>query len=252
MLAKPFTSELMGAMGEYYIQRKYDGHRCLIAPEFPYSRGSMIINSIDHITDQITVPDDIVLDGELYIHGMPLQTIGSLVRKKQERSNELVFMCYDAIIPGATFRERLEFISSLDESASFKIAPTAICTSDQMHKLFRKYRIAGYEGAILRNSTGLYEPATRSKNLLKVKEFDDDEFTVIDINESTEGWAVLVFALESGITFSATAPGTEAEKRRCLKEKDKFIGRQATVEFVGYTIKGIPSQPVAKCWREEC
>jgi ATP-dependent DNA ligase len=44
----------------------------------------------------------------------------------------------------------------------------------------------GYEGSILRNANGIYKPKFRSYDLLKYKNFDDDEFEIAGITSEID------------------------------------------------------------------
>jgi len=111
-------------------------------------------------------------------------------------------------------------------------------------------RALGYEGLILRDLKMPYEVGKRSKGLIKVKQFMDAEFKVVDILPSAEGWARLVCELP-GDTFKVSAPGTIYQKTEVLKRKDEFIGEFVTVTFANYTIDGKPFHPVAERWRQD-
>jgi DNA ligase-1 len=50
------------------------------------------------------------------------------------------------------------------------------------------YLEMGYEGQMLRVPDSLYE-GKRSKNLIKHKEFEDDEFEIVSIEEGKGNWA---------------------------------------------------------------
>jgi DNA ligase-1 len=102
MLAHPI-GRVTDLSGKLFVQRKYDGHRCLIIRGgndiIAYSRKGTIIPSIAHITNELIkrLPNDVVIDGELYCHGQSLQTIASWVKREQPNSLKLKFHAYDLI-----------------------------------------------------------------------------------------------------------------------------------------------------------
>jgi DNA ligase-1 len=109
----------------------------------------------------------------------------------------------------------------------------------------------GYEGAILRNPTGEYEHK-RSANLLKVKQFVDEEFLVTSVNEGAgklmNSVGAFVLVTKKGVEFKAKPMGTLEQSQAYWKDRAKLVGRQATVKFFGYTPEGSIRFPVLKCF----
>ena len=56
---------------------------------------------------------DQTFDGELYLHGVPLQEIGSMV-KRDDPNNKLEYHIYDIAIPNLTFTQRRNLLLALD------------------------------------------------------------------------------------------------------------------------------------------
>lgn len=246
-----------------FVQRKYDGHRCIIYKVDgiigAYSRKGLEINSIDHILQSLDgiLPEGTFLDGELYIHGLPLQTITSLVKRPQEKSKDIKFICYD-IITDEPYSERFRRVDYLEvdwdnlkSDYPFELAPTyEVSNKDEISKLFMDFRSQGYEGAIVRHGSAGYNAGKRSKHLMKVKACLDEEFYVIDIVPSVDNWARLVCATKD-INFTVTCHGTHEYKAQVYQEKNKYIGRFVKVEFSHWTNEGKPFHPVAICWKED-
>ena len=109
--------------------------------------------------------------------------------------------------------------------------------------------VLGYEGLILRQGEFGYEAGKRSASLIKVKQWLDEEFRVIEIYPSKDGWAVLLCITDKGRIFRVSAPGTMQEKTKVLLETYKYIGEWVNVEFYDWTNDGIPFHPVARYWR---
>src|ERR1035437_6113310 len=76
------------------VQPKLDGLRCLVGADdlVLRSRGGMTYR-LPHIADQLAriLPTGAIADGELYIHGVPLQAIFSLVTRQQIMSGAVEF-----------------------------------------------------------------------------------------------------------------------------------------------------------------
>lgn len=268
MLAKKLSDMRNGWWynGPKVIQRKYDGFRCLVAKDdedsvFCYSRQGKVLDALTHIKNalQHTLPEDVILDGEIYEHGKPLQAIASLAKRKQAGTEKLVLHVYDCITNDANtkFLERYEIARQAVEAAGsdsiVMVENFHIETQNEMWELFAEHRSTGYEGSILRVPKFPYEAGCRSSGLIKIKARDDDEFQVIDVVEGKDGNGVLVLKSKSPIksSFRALAPGTFDQKKFVLHHKDQFIGRWVTVEYPNLTEDMIPFQPVATRWKVE-
>jgi DNA ligase 1 len=249
MLAQKYSQNRVD-WANCFVQRKYDGNRCIISrwedgTMVAYSRNGKLIHTVDHILDSVVLNPGESIDGELYCHGESLQTIRSWVTRQQENSKKLQFIGYDIIAP-MSYSERFQLL----QSTGVPVAETVECYShDQMMNLFYTFRGEGYEGAIVRQGDFAYEDGKRSYSLLKVKEFEDAEFRVVDIVSSADGWAVLVCMAQNGSLFNVTAPGTVSQKTDILRSKNMYIGMYVTVEYANLTADGIPFHPVAKIFR---
>lgn len=254
MLAQKFSNVRNIQYEEAFIQRKYDGNRCLIANVggriTAYSRNGKPITGINHITDQLDLSPGTILDGELYKHGVALQTLASWIKRKQDETKQLEYCIYD-LISDAPFYKRFEEIQSIiPPSTKLHIANTYRCPNfDKAQKYFDTFREEGYEGAILRWGNSGYEDGKRSKSLVKLKGWRDAEFEVLDISPSKDDWGVLHMQMPGGQRFRATAPGGIDEKIDVLQNKEKYVGRTVTVEYAYLTKEGIPFHPIAKAWR---
>jgi len=264
MLAHKFEDHSVD-WSKAWIQPKFDGHRCLIEcreGERPraYSRLGNPINTIDHIFDKLVdVPGDVLLDGELYIHGQQLQRITSLVKKVQPDNRFLGYRLYDIVDRALNFEQRLHSMLCLSEHVKFqegdcniKLALTSMVKSEQEARdRFRVFREKGFEGAMIRISDRGYEIGKRSKSLLKMKEFHDQEFTVVEIQSSADGWAILICEVTVGKYFRCSSPGNVTAKEKILRNSPHYIGRKVTVKFSHWTDEGLPFHPVAIRFRED-
>lgn len=253
MLAKSIKDIRGLDISECAVQPKLDGHRCLINREGAYSRRGKVIDTVPEIIDCLNIPEGITLDGELYCHGVPLQTIASWAKRRQPETLKLQYHVYDVIIEDVTFfKRRVELAKILKDCDPGKIIPVVTMFCNKNFDPFtycQKFRELGYEGAMLRPLNGLYEIGKRSKDLIKVKMRYDAEFICVGIEESKDGWAVLWLKTESGDVFKASAPGTHYEKKHVIDNKEKYIGRIVTCEYAELTNSGIPFHCVATRWR---
>lgn len=111
----------------------------------------------------------------------------------------------------------------------------------------------GYEGIIIRNYTGMYEFGFRSADLIKYKEFNTDEFKVVDIVEANgrdSGTAIFVLETKDGNTFRAKPQGSRELRSEYFSNPEKIIDKMCTVQYQGLTDAGIPRFPSAIAIRD--
>lgn len=243
------------------LQKKLDGHRCLITRQdgevIAYTRQGKPIPTITHITDylQRTLPEGTTLDGELYTHGVKLQTIGSWIKRLQPATASLTFAVYDLMSQDRyvdRHRELSEIIASIGPQKSVVALPYRPYESDERtFEWFKEVRLAGFEGLMMRLDNRGYQAGIRSSGLLKIKEFDQDEFEVVGFKRSSTGWAICTCKAPNGKLFDCSAPGDVSEKTQVLENQTKYLGRFLTIDFAHWTDDGIPFQPTALRWRDD-
>lgn len=248
-----------------YAQPKLDGHRCLVNGIMYSRQGKEIL--LPHIREALGDYGllDKGLDGELYVHGMLLQDIGSLVKKPREESKQLQYHVYD-LMRGAPYSERRAELDELTLKAQAEGAPirlvhsTKVANRIELDELHKAWLRMNYEGSILRHGLAHYEDDKRSQSLLKVKDFTDSEFEVIGVERGTPNGSyevpVWICSNPGGLTeddktFKVTAQGTMQQKHEQWLMKHQHIGRQLTVQHFGYSKNNVPLLPVALRWRED-
>lgn len=241
-----------GKIEEWWTQFKYNGHRCLVTnlngTLFAYSRNGLHIKTIQHILDDIHIPVGATIDGELYIHGFSLQKISSIVKRDHvhDLGLKIKYMVYDVML-NHPYGKRIGW---LQDNVQHLLVPTTFMGNYDAGA-FKAAKSVGYEGLIVRHGSLGYEDGKRSKSLLKIKAVDDDEFEVVDIIPSADGWARLVCKFYNGKTFRVSAPGTMPEKYKVMINKELWIGRKVNVEWAELTDEGLPFHPIATMWRDK-
>lgn len=256
------------------IQPKLDGVRCLAYWEngeiILQSRGGKFY-SLPHIALALKpiLPEDAIFDGELYLHGLSCQTITSYVKKHNPGLTETIkYHVYDVPTidgndhPWSVRREYVFKIDDLIENAGFDpenypvegVFTTRILNENELFKFQSFYVQNGYEGGIARNLHGMYEWGYRSKNLLKIKNFEDHEFEIVGFlngrgkNETTVTWECVA---ENGKTFTVVPKGDKSFREEMLRNGQKYIGYKLKVKHHGWTDDGLPRFPVGICIRED-
>jgi DNA ligase-1 len=247
----------------WYVQPKLDGVRCIINLAGMWSRQGKPILSAPHIYEELKplLEKGHVFDGELYNHDLKedFNKIISLVRKTKPTADDLVesaekveYHIYDAIGVGSlSFRDRNQIINIMFSQNEYKkikqVKTFYLMDSEFEDSTYADFLHDGYEGMMYRNSSAQYE-FTRSKNLLKRKEFVDEEFNITDIVEGEGNWssvAKVVHCEANGKQFKATIKGNFDYCRQLLAEKDQYIGGKVTVRYQNLTPDGIPRFPIA-------
>ncbi len=276
MLAKHYTDYLdkAGAMihaRRAYSQPKLDGIRGIATEYSMMSRKNTPIVAVPHILEALEIAfnaiPELKLDGELYNHDMraDFNSIVSLVRKTSltdedlERSRAgMQYWIYDSPMNDSeSFESRVSRIAdvvAMCDSPYIRLVPT-VRVEDHQHldTLYAAWLEEGYEGQMIRLEAP-YEQK-RSSNLLKRKETQDREYKVLEILEgigNRSGMAgVVVIDLGNGETCKPNAVGSREYLTNLLQNKHKFIGKQATVEFFGYTPDGSLRFPRVKIIHEQ-
>jgi len=269
MLAKNFDDYKEKISYPVFSQPKLDGIRCVVSNSGMFTRNGKPIPSCPHIREQLQPLFDkdpsLVIDGELYSHTFKhdFNKITSLVKKTKpteadlEESARLVeYWVYDIIDTTKVFSKRIEFVSkALKDFPSIKIVDTEIANnSDTLDNLYGHYMEEGFEGQMVRLDTK-YENK-RSKNLLKRKEFQDSEYTILDVIEGEGNKAgmagAMLFKNELGIEFNSNIKGDRAYLKEIWDNKNEYIGKEATIKYFNLTPDNkLPRFPYVIKVREE-
>lgn len=267
MLAKKFDEEGHKIVYPAFVQPKLDGHRCIATVQSGkctlWSRTRKPILSMPHIikaVEGLKLSSGTVLDGELYNHSYrnKFEELTALIRPDEPRpGHEVVhYHIYDVAKP-VPFTERKDVLATIAEEAEhpLRVVDTILVKDeDELMLAFEDFLKEGYEGAMVRNASGIYVNK-RSSDLQKVKEFIDEEFEVIGVEEGRgkmAGHGIFVCKTKSGAEFRAKMQGELETLKSFFNNPKKCIGKMLTVKFQGYTTKnGVPRFPVAMRFRED-
>lgn len=242
-----------------FVQPKLDGHRCLITNSdgviMAYSRKGKLIDTIPHILEDFRwLKPGRTVDGELYIHGQSLQSLSSLIKRRQDGSRQLRYHWYDFVSVNGFEWRRDQMYKAFERvpMTSVDLVEThRVVDLNQVYNMFRHYRRQGYEGAMLRLPYDGYEDNRRARQLIKVKEREDCEVTVLGASPSKDGWAVLRVRTDWGVEFDVSAPGSVSEKFEVMQNISSYVGRRLTIEYAMLTSDRVPFHAVAIRWRED-
>jgi DNA ligase-1 len=271
MLAESYDKHFPGFEGQdKYSQPKLDGIRMIATRDGLWTRQGKPIVAVPHIAEALKPyfdeHPDAILDGELYAVDLhdDFNKIISLVRKVNpdpdrvaEAAAIIKYHVYDMPSVKGPFTTRYGALTEAMDGyhPCIEVVETWLVTNQQhLDDLMSGYLEAGYEGQIIRVSSAHYENK-RSKQLLKRKNFIDQEYKIVEIQEgegNQSGMAgTVVYELGDGRTFRSGIKGDWDYRRDLLKRKDDYVGGEGTVRYFQLTPGGVPRFPVTVALFEE-
>jgi ATP-dependent DNA ligase len=269
MLAKKYEDQIKYVEkalkgGTVFVQPKLDGIRCIARKEGLFTRTGKPHTNLAHVWEVLEpffkVHPSMVLDGEIYADKLSddFEKICSIARKAKPNAEErqisrenVQYWMYDAVDLNkpAGFNERFHdacclLTKVIGKTPYIQYVETYHVT-DQAHMddLYGQFNESGYEGQMIRLSESEYEQK-RSKALLKRKEFIDEEFVIVDIEEGVGNRAghagKVVFRNENGTEFRTGLRGTYSYFKELLENKNNYVGKKATVRYQNRTEDNVP------------
>ncbi len=228
MLAKNYDDYKDDLKYPVYSQPKLDGIRCVVKRDGMWSRNGKAIVSAPHVLVALKPFFDrfpnAILDGELYADKFAndFNAICSLVKKTKPTTEDLTesakniqYWVYDWIVQ-KTFSDRNSDITTyiVNNNVVRRVPTHLVDTITHLNELYEKYIDEG-------------------------KEFQDSEFKILDIVEgigNKSGMAgYMVFKNHKGIEFHSNIKGTRLYLKELLNNKNKLIGKSATVKYFNLT-----------------
>ena len=189
----------------WYASRKLDGVRCLAVVDFEgncklYSRMGKELTTLNKVKEAIEATNVInqVFDGEICLMdengNEDFQGVMKELRRKDHQIENPIFMIFD-MIHKSDFDGKEGYMPLEDRLATLRAWQGGRRTDAKILRYTEQFQITGdehfeywskmaaekgWEGFMLRKNVG-YE-GKRTKNLVKVKKFFDDEYKVIDFD----------------------------------------------------------------------
>lgn len=284
MLADKFKEELYHKKSRAfkiefpaYVQPKLDGLRCISYLEnnkvVLQSRTGMKFENFDILRDQLMklfsiIGEGVYLDGELYTDSIIFEELSGLVRLTTEKTNKdqlekinnikyNLFDIYFTKSPDLIYsvrKEKLEQLMKIKNIYLLNLVDANLIDNfTNVDNYHNEYVSKGYEGLMVRDKEGIYEPNKRSKYLQKFKKFMEEEFEIIGFKEGSgdeKGCVIWKCILKDGKEFSVRPKGTREQRKEYFKNGKFYVGKKLTVIFQEYEDSGIPRFPVGKDIRE--
>ena len=285
MLANEFDIEKeKSTQFPVFIQPKLDGVRCLIyegedgqiifqsRQNTIYEEFGHFLSELQHLMSKFSDQEGLILDGELYTHGMPFEKITSMVRSskgKRKNIEELNYHIYDCFYSGDVnlsknqmpYSERYQVLKYAFGDTIYSkliLVETTVANSKKDVEDFHTHYtnlMNPYEGVMIRTPNGTYKQQGRSKDLQKYKKFMDEEFEVVGHHEGTGTHAgTAIFECMSNMNkekiFGVTMQGTLESKRKMMENVRDYYGKMLTVKYQEKSNEGIPRFPVGIAFRD--
>ncbi|KKM94774.1 hypothetical protein LCGC14_1194860 [marine sediment metagenome] len=268
-----------------YVQPKLDGLRCIATKTEEgvklWFRSGKEITTMAHIVKDLDIIMEVgdIYDGELYKHGGDFNTFTGAIRANKNLKSEILdqikYHIYDVPrIKGLTekdsYEKRMLSLLEIESVKSLKLVSTKrINNFEEAMELYKVFIEQGYEGIMFRNIDMPYEQK-RSYNLLKYKEFIDDEFIIIGAEEGKGILAGHIGAFICKIeanrvldniggktykfnsvegTVKAKMMGKTSYLKHLFNHPEEYMGKPLTIKYQNLSKDGVPRFPVGKTIR---
>lgn len=265
MLAKKWEDRQSKISFPLASQPKLDGMRCWIDARGAWTRNGKRWMTVEFLTKELKGFFDshphAILDGELYSHELKhdFNKISSLIKKTkptaadlEECESKIKYHIYDCVIdPMKTspFTSRMQSVFEIVQRLpqTFVAVATSIANNQaELDALYGEYLEDGFEGQMVRLPDSPYE-FKRSANLLKRKEFQDEEYEILEIGEGNGNKSGMAgFAVcrhPDGRTFNSNIKGNHDFLKDLLQNSEAYVGTFATCTYFNLTPDGIPRFP---------
>ena len=289
MLAQTYNQTPIDFGQNVYQQPKLDGVRCIFTSDGAFSRTGKRFMNVRHIEQALDYiwkhMPGLILDGELYNHDLRnnFEKIISLVRKQKpthedrlDAYNLVQFHVYDMAFAhwwvfgndhmNWRYKKRMEWLHKQfdhynegwegpingENGRMIQVVKTCNLVTPAMIKVMHQFFLdQGYEGSVIRLNER-YE-RKRSKNLLKIKDFQDAEATIIDWVEGKgkRKGTIGKFMAEDpeGIQFGMPVMDKFKKLQRNFKKMQKWVGKVATFTYFERTKANSYRHPLFKALR---
>lgn len=264
-----------------YVQPKLNGIRALYQNGCFQSRDQIPFTAglLDHIARPLlqTFDPSVILDGELYVHGWPLQRINAAVTPVRQQPTEdtlkVEYHVFDVVDFQGSFWDRykpIKTIQRMEDSVVHHVPTTYVLSQQDADNMYSSFVSLGYEGMMYRLGDCPYtvpkqewdqwkhcnvgrpgytrflsDKNNRCWHLLKRKDWQDDEYICIGIEEGEGKLAGTVGALVCRVNTSdevRVGSGLTDEQRH-FYWRNPPIGKLIKVKYLVLSSDGIPLNP---------
>jgi DNA ligase-1 len=278
MLAHDYKKHSKKVAFPCFVQPKLDGYRMVFnttTKQITTRQGKdfSIVREAGTLYEELmSLPSGYILDGELFNPELSFEFLGILRKKKIEGKDaakktgilrSIQYHVYDVCDTRLAFVERTQLLSRLLLSEHYTMVKNVetmlVQNEDEIKAQHAIFTTAGYEGTMVRKADGLYKIKNRSTDLLKYKDFMDEEFEIVDFTfeQDTTGkeqflvvWIVNVCTEGGAVLCNVRPKGTEEERqelfKQCQADFSRFRGKKLWTKFFEYTAMGSLRFPTTK------
>lgn len=247
-----------GSLEGYVMSEKFDGIRALWDGKTLKSRTDKAFGAPKCWTQHLP---PFALDGELFIGRGKFEEVLSAVSKSEcEAWQSVKYLIFDVPKASGTLMQRLSVLENYlatRQNADDKSAqPLVIIKQRQIHskkeleKALKEVVNLGGEGLVVRKNSAPYE-SFRTKNALKLKNYEDNECKVIAHNAGKGKFEGKLGSITCEQVFVDKNAGAQIRRFKIgsgFTDKERAnpppLNSLITYKFNGYTKNGIPKFPV--------
>ena len=268
-----------------YVSTKLDGIRCVIIDGVAYSRSLKPIRN-KYIQSIIGNEKYNGFDGELVVGNIydkdVFQKTTSGVMSEQGEPNFVFYVFDDFTQPTLPYSERADImrykVDTVTDHIKF-LGQKLVDSKERIEYLLETEQVVGGEGLILRSPNGKYKygRSTPKEQLsVKLKFFEQDEFEVVGFTErmhnanqakinelglqersshkdnlipmNTLGSLILKYNDDS---FQMGTGFTDEQRQEIWDNRDKYLGKLASVRYMSVGLKDKPRVPSFIGWRDK-
>lgn len=260
-----------------YVQPKLNGIRALYQNGRFQSRDELPFgdNLLSHLAEPLMgiFGPEVILDGELYKHGWPLQRINAAVTPVRlaptEDTLQVEYHVFDVVDFKDSFENRQVIRGGVTGKGMTRVPSYRVTKQEEAEEIYAQFITAGYEGMMYRLGDCSYTvPKQQYKGLglpklkflsdknnrtwlmLKRKDWQDDEFVCVGVAEGegkyrgTLGALVCLSCNRAGPTslrFTVGSGLTDAERDHYWQNPP--INQPIKVKYLTLSSDGIPLNP---------
>jgi len=227
---------------DYFVSEKLDGIRGYWDGKHLYSKQGTAFTAPNWFTAHFP---NTPLDGELWIGRNQFETVSGIVRTQDDQNTDwkrVKFMIFDLPSSPLPFSQRVikmrQLISESNAPYLRVIEQKKLPNSEALYQLLDKVVALKGEGLVLHHEDALYQHK-RSKQLMKLKKFEDADATVIGYIPGKGKYTGMLGALQvktpQGLQFKIGTGFSDKERKN-----PPPIGSTIIYKYTGKTKNNIP------------
>ena len=202
MLANKWEDRKKYISEPFYVQPKLDGVRLLVSKDGGISRTGKIIPGTEVLGKGLKSGQ--YVDGEAYDPNLSFEELTSTFKTDPLKLKFYVFDFFDLRAEALardqmTFEQRWEYVKDSIYNPHYEYIETfSVKKHKDMEGYHKMFMQQGFEGTMIRDRFSVYEVGKRSNYLLKYKDFQTEEYEIVDVKEGTgreKGTAIWVASL---------------------------------------------------------